>query len=419
MTSPTRSLVLTPLEMVKMSRQSFLDAEQYLPLGAPTIFSGRGGEGKSTLALNYVAQVSTGTLPGSHYGQPRNVVLICHEDDPGRQVKPRLVAAGANMANVVIMSIREHDGDITADYVPSLNRDMALIRQAVEECHPALIVIDPLTSTIDGDLHKVQDVRRALNPLNQLAQERSLAIICIMHVRKGQGSASDKTSGSHAFRDVARSLLLFAHDEETGRRIVSIDKSSYSNVAGRSFAFDLVDTPVELDNGETTDVARVKLLGESDVSVSDVWAREYDQRNSEEQNDTRAWLRGYLMDVGGSAPSADVRKAAQSNGYVWRTVQRAAKNTCEINRSGYQGNTTWTLIENERASINDTVTSINDSADTPEVPVTYDATVSHMTEPTPPPVLCRVCSTALHPSQFTIGTHPNCDPNMQGSNRAQ
>lgn len=419
MSSPTRSLVMTPLETVTMSRQEFLDADQYLPLGAPTIFSGRGGEGKSTLALHYVAQVSTGSLPGSHFGQPRNVILISHEDDPGRQVKPRLVAAGANMANVVIMTVREHDGDITADYVPSLNRDMALIRQAVEEYDPALIVIDPLTSTIDGDLHKVQDVRRALNPLNQLAQEQALAIICIMHVRKGQASASDKTSGSHAFRDVARSLLLFAHDEETGRRIVSIDKASYSNVAGRSFAFDLVDTPVTLDNGESTNVAKVNLLGESDVSVNDVWARESGQRNSEEQNDTRAWLRGYLMEVGGSAPSADVRKSSQSNGYVWRTVQRAANKICDISsRSGYQGTTTWTLKEKEPGFISDTDASRNDINDNPEVPVIYGAEVSHMDVTAAKPDTCRVCGTPLHPVHYSIGTHPNCDPDKQGGVRA-
>jgi hypothetical protein len=382
--TPERSLKLTPLEHVVMSRQEFLDADNYLPLGAPTIFSGRGGEGKSTLALHYAAQVSTGTLPGRYYGQPRNVILISHEDDPGRQIKPRLVAAGANMANIVLMQVEERDGDLTTDYVPSLNRDMPRIRQAVEEWNPALIIIDPLTSTIDGDLHKVQDVRRAIDPLAKLAQEFALAIMCIMHVRKGQANASDKTSGSHAFRDVARSLLLFAHDEESGRRIVSVDKSSYSNVSGRSFAFDLVDTPVTLDNGKITTVARVNLLGESDVSVSEIWARENDQGDTEEQNDTRAWLRGYLMDIGGSAASADVRKASQANGYVWRTVQRAGKKICEIKRTGFQGQTVWTLQEGDRAPINDTQDVINDRYDTPMSPVTYGATVSHMDEPEDP-----------------------------------
>jgi hypothetical protein len=101
----------------------------------------------------------------------------------------------------------------------------------------------------------------------------------------------------------------------------------------------------------------------------------------EEQNDTRAWLRGYLMDIGGSAAGADIKKHANSNGYVWRTVQRAGKKICEIKRTGYQGGTIWTLREGDPGTIHDTKDVINDSYDTPVSPVTYGATVSHMPEP--------------------------------------
>jgi hypothetical protein len=375
MVTPDRELILTPLELVKTRKQDFLDADKYLPLGTVTIFSGRGSVGKTTLALHYVAHVSCGTLPGKYYGHPRNVIFLSHEDDPGTQLKPRLLAANVNEKNVYLLTVRTYFGDAHTDNMLSLTQDLELLKRAIAELDPALIVIDPLTSSIDGDLHKVQEVRRAITPLAHVAQVNDLAVIGLTHVNKGSAAVSDKMSGSHAFRDAARSVLLFARDDETQTTVVSLDKSNYARKEGDSFQFRLIDCEVPTDDGQTTNVARVELLGKSDVSVSDLWQREQDTSDRDEQNDTRAWLHAYLCDIGGSAASADIRKAANTEGHSWRTVQRAGKNLCVMKRTGYQGQSVWTLKEDEsrELSINDTETPSRAICATPTETVTSDA----------------------------------------------
>lgn len=373
MSNPERSLCITPLSLVKSRRQEFLDAEHLIPLGAPTIFSGRGGEGKSTLALDYAARISNGTMPGRYHGQPRNVIIIQHEDDPGTQLKPRLNAAGADENNIHLVKVSETVDDISTLDMPYLTRDMPLVRQALEETQAVLLLIDPLTSVIEGDVHKVQDVRRALNPLGQLAQEFELGVICIMHVRKGQGAASDKTSGSHAFRDVARSLLIFAHDEETGHRIVTVEKSSYSQTQGSNFAFELVPTDVLTDTGDITNVARVNILGATELSVPDIWNRETDQGDREDRNETETWLRSFLTDRGGKAKVKDIRRAATGDGFVWRTVQRAGERICRKASGGFQGEWTWTLITKD-----DTESAIDARGDTTDTLDTFGNSLSPM-----------------------------------------
>lgn len=335
----------TPITAIKTSRQEFLDADKYVPLGTATIFSGRGGVGKTTFALDYAAKVSSGRLPGKYEGKPQNVLIASHEDDPGKQLKPRLQAADMDERFIHLVSKGSYDPNQPPPSMPKLNRphDMEQIRQLVEYFRPALLIIDPLTSGMDGDLHKVQDVRQSLDPLTALAREFNMAIIALTHTNKGGGAASDRMSGSHAFRDAARSVLLFALDEDNGATIVTLNKSNYANHTSTSFKYRLVSVDVPTDDFQFTEVAKIELLGASEISVDELWHREQNGRG--DYTETQAWLRDYLIEIGGSAASSTIRKASERDGYKWRTIQAAGKKLCEIKRAGYQGQTIWTLSE--------------------------------------------------------------------------
>lgn len=330
---------------VTMRKQEFLDEDCLLPIGTVTIFAGRGGVGKTTFALDYVAKVSRGTLPGKYFNTPRRVLVISHEDDPGTQLKPRLVAAGVDERQVELINVRSHYSGGSVDHMPLLNRDWQLLQEAIDNIKPALIIIDPLTSAMEGDLHKVHDVRRALTPLTKLAQDNELAIIAISHFNKGAGSVSDKVTGSHAFRDVARSVLLFAKDPDTDTVVVTVDKSNYSRKAGYSFRFELEDTKVEIRRTEwdveVAHVARIKMLGESDISVADLTRREWS--DPEDMSETEHWLHEYLTGVGGTAMSNEVKRAAKASGFSERTLQRASKKLCQKRQFGFPPLTEWTL----------------------------------------------------------------------------
>src|SRR5690606_20871353 len=106
------------------------------------------------------------------------------------------------------VSVQWQEDEITGETLPSLPMDLDIVRQAIRETDAALLIIDPLTSTMGGDHYKPADVRRAMDPLAKLAQEMNIAIVGIVHFNKGSGNASNKVSGSHAFRDAVRSVLL-------------------------------------------------------------------------------------------------------------------------------------------------------------------------------------------------------------------
>lgn len=397
MSETTRTVVLTPMSLVKSRRQEFLDNGCLIPIGAPTIFAGRGAVGKSTLALDYAAKVSNGTLAGRYEGQPRNVLLIQHEDDPGTQVKPRLVAAGANLDNVITMTVKTVTDGIESSDVPYLTEDMPRIKEALDETNAALVIIDPLTSSVGGDLHKVQEVRRALNPLGALAQEYDLAVICLMHVKKGHAASSDKMSGSHAFRDATRSLLLFANDLNTGQRVVTVDKSSYSDKEGTSFGFNLISVDIPTDDGNLSSVPKVELLGASDISVTDIWNRELETGDGEEGTEAEQWLRAFLKERGGNAQTKDIKRASNEDGLVWRTVQRASKKICEKDGNGYQGGRVWTLKD-------DTQKPKDDIDDNSVTHVTYEEKVSPMEQ------LCPICGTPSSEANAPFNyVHPSCE----------
>jgi hypothetical protein len=132
--------------------------------------------------------------------------------------------------------------------------------------------VDPILSVMDGDSIKTNDVRRNLDPLAQLARELDLAVILVHHWNKGSGNARNKISGSHAFTDTVRSSMVLDVDEETGNRILTVDKSNYAaNLP--SYAYDIDTVSIATDDGEKTTVGRARPLGESVLTVHDIIAR--------------------------------------------------------------------------------------------------------------------------------------------------
>lgn len=317
-----------------------------IPLGTITIFAGRGGEGKSSFALYLSACVNAGILEGDLAGIRVPVLIISHEDDWGTVMVPRLKATDADTDLVYRMSVETQIDEVTLETVPAFPMDGERLREAILETGAKVVIIDPIPSTMGGDLHKVADVRRALDPLAAIAQELEVAIIGVMHFNKGAGNASDKLSGSHAFRDAVRSVMLFATDEESGQRVVTVDKSNYSTARGESFAFNLVSEIVTTDDGEATEVGRVQYLGETELNVEAIINRMPDGEGHSESSDAAIWLKEYLFSVGGSAAKKDIEKAARVEGFTEKVIRRAReKANVETSRQGFPSTTIWSLPE--------------------------------------------------------------------------
>lgn len=258
--------VMTWIGDVESRAVSFL-WDDVIPAGCVTILAGQGGVAKSTFSLWLAGQLTRGTLPGIHYGKPQRVLMVSHEDSLPEVVKPRAVANGVDTALVGQLGV--YSKEVGAVLVPRLPEDLDVLREAIDKSGAKIIVIDPVASTITGDTDKVADVRAALDPLNALGHELGVSFIAIAHLRKGGGAGAHLISGSHAYRDAARCVLLFARDEESGRTVFTVDKSNYGET-GHSYGFSVKIVDQLVDDGATSRVGMIHSIEPSALSAAEV-----------------------------------------------------------------------------------------------------------------------------------------------------
>lgn len=306
-------IVITRASKIKPRRQKWFwehEGQGIVPLATTTVFAGKGGEGKTTFALSLAAQLTQGTLTGDLHRKSGEAIIIGPEDDWASVMVPRLIAAGADLDKILKLTVETVTDEHTGERTMSFPFDVAMLRDVLEECDVKLIIIDPAPSLMAGDTNKVQDVRRAYEPLIALAQEFELALILINHFGKGAGDVAAKLSGSHAWRDLTRSYLAFVTDPTTDERIMTQDKNNYGTSKG-SYKFNLVSHVVDLGDGESADVARVDFLGESDRTAQDVLDEPSGQ--SSNLNEYQAFLVEYLTG-NGERPAQEVMAAAEAEG---------------------------------------------------------------------------------------------------------
>lgn len=389
-------LKITPASRIKPQRQRWLaktDGHGVIPLQTGTAVAGRGGVGKSTFILDIIARLTRGELEGDLYGQKHPAIIFGPEDDWPTTMIPRLAAADADLDLIYQVGAEDTFDEVTLRRELRFPVDTEGLRQAVVGTGAKLVMIDPAPALMDGDMNKLQDVRRAYGPLMALAQQYDLAIVLVSHTRKGAGRAADKMSGSTAWRDMVRSYLVFAQEEGAEEVIVTQDKSNYG-AAGTSWKFALQDTTVPLDGGDETQVARVRHLGSSDVSVDDIYQREAGESSELDEDDRNAaqdFVIDYIKDCDGwEAKAADVIKAGTAAGFSKDEVKKA-RARCKDPRvasakSAFGAGWVWQLQDSEGADDSEGATKV------PKVPDSQDMAPSAPSgeQVAPSTVACRI-----------------------------
>lgn len=331
---------------IRTEAQQFFWADR-IPTGTLAFFAGRGGEGKSTFAFHIAAEVTTGALAGAYQGKGEDVLIWSGEDRWETVIIPRLMAAGADLTKIHRLGIEAViDGD-GMETTPNLPDDLPLVREAVEATGAKLVIFDPIASTMRGNSDKEGDVRLTLDGLARIAHSTGIVVLAIRHFNKGQGNASDKMTGSHAFRDAARSVFLFATDLETEHRILTQDKGNYSKKAGESLAFALESTTVTTDDGHPLDVAKVVMLGATELSVSEIINRDPGgDDDHEDRNAAQAFILDYLeAQDDREAQAGDVLKAGRAAGFNENEIKNARKRSrnprIESRKSGFGAGWVW------------------------------------------------------------------------------
>lgn len=269
--STGRKLILVDLDDVE-EEPVYWALQDVFPLGTLSIMSGLGDVGKSTLLATWAKQIMEGSAEGDLDG-PTAILTAVGEDDLGRVLKPRMRAAGYDSSTrrfrVITITSQGHATSL------QIQEDLDDIRQAVIDTEARVLILDPVISYVAGDPNKPKDVREAMDPVRDLATELNIAVICILHHKKGQGTAAEKLSGAHAWRDIARSHIFVVKDEETGMRYATVEKGNYTG-ARLSFSFETEEVvyPNPKGWGKPIKTARVINLQQSTTTAHDVMAKQ-------------------------------------------------------------------------------------------------------------------------------------------------
>ena len=298
----------------------------WLARGKLHILAGAPGTGKTTLALALAATVTTaGRWPdGTRCPHAGDVVIWSGEDDPADTLVPRLLASGADLRRVhFVGDVKGADGARPFD--PA--RDVALLMTALERVRPVLLIADPVVSAIPGDSHKNAEVRRALQPLVDMAARLGCAMVGITHLSKGTAgrSPTERVTGSIAFSALARVVMLAAKREnpEPGEapRLLVRSKSNIGPDDG-GIEYDLE----QVEAAPGVFASRVLWAGAIEGSARELLAQAEAVPDAGEPDgalgDAVAFLRALLSD--GPVPSKQVRADADGAGHSWATIRRAA-----------------------------------------------------------------------------------------------
>jgi hypothetical protein len=254
------------------------------------------------------------------------VVIITGEDNLDDTVKPRLVAAGANMDNVIAIETvakptpdgKDVDRGWTLADLPELERNLKIFRAENEDA-PALVIIDPVSAYLaKADSHKDADVRQLLSPLRSLAARTGVAVIMVHHVNKSRGvKASHRVSGSVAFRNAARAAYFCAQDP-TGSGFVMLTDKNNATEKQPPIAYRLEKATVDVD-GCTMATSRLVWMGATNITEAEVL--EAADSPTTKVGEAVEWLSEVLRD--GERASDWLMERGKEEGYSRATLFRA------------------------------------------------------------------------------------------------
>lgn len=325
-----------------------------LPVGKLVTLDGDPGLGKSTLALAIAATITRGGRwpDGSTCEYPGDVLLMSAEDGLADTVRPRLDAAGADVAHVHAIDgvpISEEHGERVLR--PPNLADIEALEEAITRTGARLLVIDVVMAYLPTgtDAHKDQDIRRVLSRLSSLAERTRCTILLLRHLNKAKGGDPlYRGGGSIGIVGAARAGMLVAPDpDDPDRRILAAVKSNLGPPP-ESLAYRLVG------EGEFG-VARVQWEGSTEHTARTLLSALEGDDEHGALTEAQQWLADYLTEQG-AAPSKTVKAAARKAGIKERTLQRAvSKLKISVDNRGFPRVTWWCLPTGATAPVSQNV----------------------------------------------------------------
>jgi putative DNA primase/helicase len=235
----------------------------------------------------------------------------------------------------------------------NLVTDLELLHQKIKEIgNVVLIIIDPVSAYLGigkVDSYRTTDVRGVLGPLKELAEEKMVSIVGVMHFNKKTDvhEAILRIADSLAYVAAARHCFVVLDDAENNRRLFVKAKNNVApDMAALSYTIDTksVGTDPEL---KTPIVAPYVVWGTDHVTITATEAMQAEAGGkSNGLSSTRETAKQFLSQKLATGPvlKSEIDDEADANNISKRTLERAKTDLGIIaKKGGYQGAWTWEL----------------------------------------------------------------------------
>lgn len=319
----------------------------WIAKGKLTVLAGAGGSGKTTLALSLIGTLTSGgNWPdGKKCDGPGNALIWSSEDDPADTLIPRLKAAGADLDRVRIIEGRINSQGEREPFDPATDFDL-LYDTAESMGGVSLVLLDPIVSAVKGDMHRANDVRRALQQEVDFAKATGCAVLGISHFSKNTKGAlpADRVIGSQAFSALARTVLVAAKQDNSATRVLARAKSNISDDQD-GIGYTMENYAME-DGLEAIRVVWGECI---EGSASDILADV--EGSSDEEPGALKNAESFLISLLSAGPVSvkQIKADAEGAGHAWKTVERAKKSLgVESYKEGMKGPWFWRLGTEDR-----------------------------------------------------------------------
>lgn len=318
-------------------------------IGKLSLIAGEAGLGKSQITISMAAAVTTGgPWPCGEGNAPLGSVLfLCAEDGASDTVVPRLIAAGADLTKVfIVTAVRGDEGKGRRAF--NLQSDLEHLEAKITEIGDVRLVgIDPISSYLGPkvDSHVNAAVRGVLEPVSEMASRLRVAVVSVTHPPKGTGTtAINRFIGSIAFVAAARAAFMVTHDpDDSNRRLLLPVKNNLAPL-GKGLALRLEQRIVG-DHGKgivassvVWESSPIDMTADAALQAADAQASGGKSAGTEAEK--------FLKEVLAAGPISQkaVKAAAEGAGLAWVTVRRAKDRLgIKPNKDGMEGGWLWGL----------------------------------------------------------------------------